>query len=122
MSLKYSVPAISALALALCACATPQISAADSSRKKLGPTGFVTESVVETRESYLIPPEIPTSLLTYIFQRDLEDRKTGEIVAISIYDQSERMWALNILRESPPDGISERVHRYVPVGTSWREL
>jgi hypothetical protein len=122
MAWKFFIIPISALVLALCGCATPQTSAADSSSQKLGPTGLVADPVVETRESYLIPPEIPTSLLTYIFQRDLDDEKRGEIIAISISDQSENMWALNILRESPPDGISERVHRYIPTGTSWREL
>jgi len=122
MSWRYFILAISALALALCGCSTLQISSADTSTTEFGPTGSLSESVGQTRESYLIPPEIPTSLLTYIFKRDLEDVKTGEILAISVSDQSEKMWALKILRESPPDGISERVHRYVTAGTSWREL
>jgi len=87
-----------------------------------GPTGVIAEPSVQVRESYLIPPEIPPSLLTYIFTRQSLSEKKGEILSISVLDSGEESWTLEILREFLPDEIRTDVHRFIARGKRWREL
>ena len=87
-----------------------------------GPTGVIAEPSVQARESYLIPPEIPPSLLTYIFTREATRAKKGEILSISVLDSGEESWTLEITREFLPNEIRTDVHRFIARGKRWREL
>ena len=87
-----------------------------------GPTGVIAEPSVQARESYLIPPEIPPSLLTYIFTRQAMSEKKGEILSISVLDSGEESWTLEIMREFLPEEIRTDVHRFIARGKRWREL
>jgi hypothetical protein len=87
-----------------------------------GPTGVIAELSVQAQESYLIPPEIPPSLLTYIFARQALSEKKGEILSISVLDSGEESWTLEIMREFLPDEIRTDVHRFIARGKRWREL
>lgn len=87
-----------------------------------GPTGVIAEPSVQARESYLIPPEIPPSLLTYIFTCQAPSEKKGEILSISVLDSGEESWTLEIMREFLPDEVRTDVHRFIARGQRWREL
>lgn len=89
---------------------------------ELGPTGVIAEPSVQARESYLIPPEIPPSLLTYIFTREATRATKGEILSISVLDSGEESWTLEIMREFLPDETRTDVHRFTARGKRWREL
>lgn len=99
-----------------------QRASANKSAEDQGPTGEISFSKESARESYLIPPEIPPSLLTYIFARDSRASRQGEILSISIRDQSARHWTLEILREALPDQVTMQVHHFEAVGVTWREV
>ena len=99
-----------------------QIPSTSKSTDGQGPTGDISFPAESSRESYLIPPEIPTSLVTYIFTRRSNVRNQGEILAISVRDQSRGMWTLEILREAFPDQITTEVLHFKAEGATWREM
>lgn len=100
--------------MALVGCTSPE-------QPPLGPTGSSTNSLLEpgVRESYLIPPEIPASLLTYIFEHNARGR---EITSISVKDVAGNIWTLDITSESLPDSSLSETARFAPSGATWREL
>jgi hypothetical protein len=71
------------------------------------------------RESYLIPPEIPASLLTYLFDSTARER---EITSIRVKDVAENIWTLEITSESLPDSALRTVHRFALDGTTWCQV
>lgn len=100
--------------VALVGCSAPQ----DLS---LGPTGNSQRAISkpDVRESYLIPPEIPASLLTYLFR---SRTSKGEITSIHVHEVVENIWTLAITSESLPDGVFFEVHRFAPDGATWRQV
>lgn len=100
--------------VSLVGCAAPQ-------EVSLGPTGNSQRatSTADARESYLIPPEIPPSLLTYLFKKKTHER---EITSIYVHDVAENIWTLEITSESLPDGVFSEIHRFAPDGMTWRQV
>jgi hypothetical protein len=110
-------------ALVLSGCTAQSVAQGESrTPSEQGPTGVIAEPGVNVRESYLIPPEIPPSLLTHIFRRQALSEKKGEILSISVLDSGEERWTLEIIREFLPDEIRTDVHRFTIKGKRWREL
>ena len=122
--MKLSALFLVALLLSGCSDRNLPASAREYSLEQVaqGPTGESSFDAELSRESYLIPPEIPPSLLTYIFARDSRVSRQGEILSISVRDQSARHWALEILREALPDRVTTQVHHFEAVGETWREV
>lgn len=94
-------------------CSAPE----DSSYSSLGPTGSVTKS--EMPASYLIPPEIPATLLTLLFS---QVRTGSEILAIRVVSANSQFWSLEISSESLPDNSSTQIRHFERNGNSWREI
>lgn len=85
-----------------------------------GPTGSDKRSQVVAPialESYLIPPEIPPTLISYILTTRPVD---SEIIALVVRDHSDRSWTLEISRERLPAEIITETIRYVWMGKSWQ--
>ena len=80
------------------------------------PTGASPLSVA--RESYLIPPEIPATLLDYLFRKMPGE---SEIVSITITDHSMDSWMLEITREELPNQSSVERRRFLMIDGEWFE-
>lgn len=96
---------------------TSSCSAPESSYRSLGPTGSVTKS--EMPASYLIPPEIPATLVTLLFS---QVRSGSEILAIRVVSANSQFWSLEISSESLPDNSSTQIRHFERNGNSWREI
>ena len=122
--MKLSALFLVALLLSGCSDRNLPASAREYSLEQVaqGPTGEISFDAERSRESYLIPPEIPPSLLTYIFARDSRDSRQGEILSISVRYQSARHWTLEILREALPDRVTTQEHHFEAAGETWREV
>ncbi len=80
------------------------------------PTGESSLSVV--RESYLIPPEIPATLLDYLFRKIPGE---SEIVSITVTDHSTDSWTLEITREELPNRSIVERRRFLMIDGEWFE-
>ncbi|MBM3704109.1 MAG: hypothetical protein FJW54_03440 [Actinobacteria bacterium] len=82
-----------------------------------GPTGrSITPS---TRESYLIPPEIPPTLIDYLLENKNPE---SEIVAIQVERGSENLWTLRISSEAPPNRSGSELRSFLRSGDTWSEV
>lgn len=82
-----------------------------------GPTG---RSITPTtRESYLIPPEIPPTLIDYLLENKNPE---SEIVAIEVESGSESLWTLRISSEAPPDRSGSELRSFLRSGDTWSEV
>lgn len=106
----HSVRLLIALALlTLTSCAKPV-------QLEQAPTGENPLSVV--RESYLIPPEIPATLLDYLFRKIPGE---SEIVSITVTDHSTDSWTLEITREELPNRSIVERRRFLMIDGEWFE-
>lgn len=80
-----------------------------------GPLGISTE---DFRESYLIPPEIPSTLLTYIIDRI---PRGIELTSMKVLNQSASRWQIALSYERPPDSLEQIVREFISDGQRWRE-
>lgn len=110
-SLQFGLALLS-LSLTLSGCAS------GSTRVAQGPTGEEVLSLSDERESYLIPPEIPSEVLTLLFRRISVE---GEILAISITSKSANRWTLEVTTEKLPSQATTRRRDFARVGKIWRE-
>lgn len=92
---------------------------ADQSGGPQGPTGVRERSAPITLESYLIPPEIPSSLVSYLLQTKPEN---SEIVSIGVLAHLEKKWTIEISLERLPAETFREVIEFVKSGESWREV
>lgn len=97
------------LLLSMASCARPE-------QLPQGPTGDL--SMPSARESYLIPPEIPVTLLDYLFTHVATD---SEIVSIALVDFSSDTWTLHVASEQLPDEVRTERRRFRFVDGRWRE-
>jgi len=72
-----------------------------------------------TRESYLIPPEIPPTLIDYLLENKNPE---SEIVAIQVESGSENLWTLRISSEAPPDRSGSALRSFLRSGDTWSEV
>ena len=106
----HSVRLLIALALlTLTSCAKPV-------QLEQAPTGE--SSLPVARESYLIPPEIPATLLDYLFRKIPGE---SEIVSITITDHSTDSWTLEITREELPNRSIVERRRFLMIDGQWFE-
>ena len=80
------------------------------------PTGASSLSVA--RESYLIPPEIPATLLDYLF---IKISGESEIVSITVIDHTADSWTLEITREELPNRSIVERRRFLMIDGEWFE-
>lgn len=111
-SLPFLLALLVPLIPALMGCAEPTASTAQ------GPTGAPLPSFSTERESYLIPPEIPSALLSFLFTT-VEDK--AEIVAIAALSSSEDRWVLAVTSEQLPKLSITKTQTFIRVGQEWRE-
>lgn len=104
--------AVSLLLLAGC---SPHV--AERTKTSQGPTGSQVQP--SDWESYLIPPEIPSTLLDYLFAKKLQD---GEITSIKLKDVTDDIWALEVTTERLPNQSHSRVIKYQNIDGTWIEL
>ncbi len=90
---------------------------ADQASAVHGPTG--SDTPLRSLESYLIPPEIPTSLIDYIMKNNPDDT---EILSIQVESGSDELWILQLTCERTPDESISIVKRYTRLGTEWAEV
>ena len=95
--------------LLLVGCAPPEL-------PPQGPTGH--PATPSARESYLIPPEIPATLLDYLFAHQAP---SSEIISIAVADFSSDTWTLHVTTEQLPDAVRTERRRFLLVDGSWRE-
>lgn len=79
-----------------------------------GPTG--SDERTFHRESYLIPPEIPVTLIDYILAKKPDET---EILSIHVESASDELWILQLTYESRPDRSIVVVKRYMRSGDTW---
>lgn len=82
-----------------------------------GPTGGLRHP--SSRESYLIPPEIPPSLIDYLL---VNKNPESEIVEIQVESVSVNLWTLKISSEAPPDRTGSELRRFLRSGDTWSEV
>lgn len=80
------------------------------------PTGA--SSLPVARESYLIPPEIPATLLDYLFRKISGE---SEIVSITVIDHTTDSWTLEITREELPNRSIVERRRFLMIDGQWFE-
>ena len=97
------------LTLALVGCS-------DTEQPPQGPTGLL--SMPSARESYLIPPEIPATLLDYLFAHQAP---RSEIISISIEDFTNAKWTLEITIEQLPDEVRSERRSFSFIDGAWHE-
>ena len=97
------------LLLSLAGCAQPEL-------PLQGPTGDL--ATPSARESYLIPPEIPATLLDFLFAHQAP---SSEIISIAVVDFSFDTWTLQVTTEQLPDEVRTERRRFRFVDGSWRE-
>lgn len=81
------------------------------------PTGNSTEVI--TRESYLIPPELPPTLIDFILAKK---PRGAELCALRVRNFSAHSWTLDIEFEELPNEIVRVTKSFTRDGDSWREL
>ena len=111
-SLPFLLALLVPLIPALMGCAEP------TARTTQGPTGAPLPSFSTERESYLIPPEIPSALLSLLFTT-VEGK--AEIVAIAALSSSEDRWVLAVTSEQLPELSITKTQTFIRVGQEWRE-
>ena len=82
-----------------------------------GPTGD--SAKVSSLESYLIPPEIPPTLLDFIFATTPAQM---EILSLEVIEMREKRWTIEVSTEAPPDQSEVAVRRFARIGDTWRSL
>ena len=97
---------------ALMGCVEPTVSTAQ------GPTGAPLRSFSTERESYLIPPEIPSALLSLLFN---SVKGGAEILAIAALSSSEDRWVLAVTSEQLPELSITTTQTFIRMGQEWRE-
>ena len=95
--------------LTLASCAKPV-------QLEQAPTGE--SSLPVARESYLIPPEIPATLLDYLFRKIPSE---SEMVSITVTDHSTDSWTLEITREELPNRSIVERRRFLLIDGMWIE-
>lgn len=81
------------------------------------PTGNSTEVI--TRESYLIPPELPPTLIDFILAKK---PRGAELCALRVRNFSAKSWTFDIEFEELPNEIFQVTKSFTRDGDSWREL
>lgn len=81
------------------------------------PTGNSSEVI--TRESYLIPPELPPTLIDFILAKK---PRGAELCALRVRNFSAKSWTLDIEFEELPNEILQVTKSFTRAGDSWREL
>lgn len=81
------------------------------------PTGNSSEEI--TRESYLIPPELPPTLIDFILAKK---PRGAELCALRVRNFSAQSWTLDIEFEELPNEILQVTKSFTRAGDSWREL
>lgn len=88
-----------------------------SARQALqGPQGQIMNQEEKSEASYLIPPEIPPSLVTFIVDAF---SRNGEITGLEILDHGDERWTIQITTERLPNQIESEIHTFIPHGDSW---
>ena len=81
-----------------------------------GPQGQIMNQAEKSEATYLIPPEIPPSLVTFIVDAF---SRNGEITGLEILDNGDERWTIQITTERLPNQIESDIHTFIPQGDSW---
>ena len=105
-----------ATCILLCACQGEPTPVGSATEAIQGPQGQIMNQAEKSDATYLIPPEIPPSLVTFIV--DAFSRR-GEITSLEVLDHGEERWTIQIITERLPDEIASEIHTFIPRGDSW---
>ena len=113
---SHTLPRLHAVRLLMALALLTLASCAKPVQLEQAPTGESPPS--EVRESYLIPPEIPATLLDYLFRKIPSE---SEMVSITVTDHSTDSWTLEITREELPNRSIVELRRFLLIDGEWFE-